>query len=280
MVWSAQREGTRILRALLVSYQHDKRSKDQSFPLSHVKLARLLLQAHADSNWLRRTGFVLVATASAGAVFGGARLGGFVLIFGGLAAYVHLLLRAHKNRGAIDRDLPALLTSVASSVRAGMDPLSALVGARDYFPKDTILVREIEKIRQGLAQGRDEEELLEEFLHIYGNQDGELFKRCLILSRRHGGSLADPLHRITRVVRQRQSFRRKTKAALAMHRMSAIGIAVCAAAMTALQCAMNPQSLHLAIHHPVGSKLLIGGVLVMVTGLGWMLTMGREAKLS
>jgi Flp pilus assembly protein TadB len=161
-----------------------------------------------------------------------------------------------------------------------MDPLSALVGARQYFPKDTVLVREIERIQQGLAEGRDEEELLEEFLLLYDNQDGELFKRCLVLSRRHGGSLADPLHRITRVVRQRQSFRRKTNAALAMHRMSAIGIALCAGAMTALQCAMNPESLDLAFHHPIGGKLLIGGGGMMVIGLGWMFRMGREAKLS
>jgi Flp pilus assembly protein TadB len=160
-----------------------------------------------------------------------------------------------------------------------MDPLSALLGAREYFTADTVLVQEIEKIRQGIQDGRDEEELLEEFLALYESRDGELFKGCLILSRRHGGSLADPLHRITRVVRQRQSFRRKTKAALAMHRMSAIGIALCALAMGALQCGMNPESLELAFNHPIGGKILCGGVALISVGLGWMLTMGTEAQL-
>jgi len=42
---------------------------------------------------------------------------------------------------------------------------------------------------------------------------------------------------------------------------------------------MNPQSLDLAMHHPVGGKLLIGGLLLIGAGLGWMVTMGREAKL-
>ena len=278
-MWSTQSEGIRILRALLVSYQRQGSSKRPALRTSRSRCARLLLQGEIEPQWLRRSCGVVVLVAWLAYVVVGPRLGGITLLLGGSAIYLHIWSRARKNRSAIDRDLPALLTSVASSVRAGVDPISALIGARDYFPKGAILAREIERFRQELARGRDEEELLENFLADFDNQDSELFRRCLILSRRHGGSLGDPLHRITRVVRQRQSFRRKTRAALAMHRMSAIGIALCAATMTALQCAMNPQSLDLAMHHPVGGKLLIGGLLLIGAGLGWMVTMGREAKL-
>ncbi len=181
------------------------------------------------------------------------------------------------NRRAIDRELPALLTSVASAVRAGIDPLSALLGTREYFPKESALMHEVEKIRDGLAKGAQEEAVLETFLTTYGSQEGELFKRCLILSRRHGSSLAEPLYRITRVVRQRQSFRRKIKAALAMHRMSAVGIALCAMAMGALQYVMNPHAFTIATQHPTGSKLLIVGIALMVIGVVWMMCIGREA---
>jgi Flp pilus assembly protein TadB len=200
-----------------------------------------------------------------------------LLVIGISFMFLRLWRKAKAHRWAIDRDLPALLTSIASSVRAGIDPLSALISARDYFPKETILVREVEKVRERLSQGEDEEEVIERFLAVYASQEGELFKRCLILSRRHGSSLAEPLHRITRVVRQRQSFRRKVKAALAMHRMSAIGIALCAAAMGALQFGMNPRAFDIAMNHPVGSKLLIAGVGLIVTGVVWMMMMGREA---
>jgi tight adherence protein B len=177
----------------------------------------------------------------------------------------------------VDRDLPALLTSVASSVRAGIDPVSALLGAREYLLKGSPLVRELEQLRDRLSNGDEEEEALEAFLSIYESQEGELFKRSLILSRRHGSSLADPLHRITKVVRQRQSFRRKVAAALAMHRMSAIGIALCAVAMGALQLGMNPRALDVALNHPVGGVLLIVGGALIVTGVVWMMVMGREA---
>ena len=279
MAWSTRSEGRRILRTLLASYQQEGVSTPRSLTPPQAKLSRLLAQAQIAPQWMQRSGIAVVVMTLLASVIGGYRSGSAMLLLGGFVVFSHIGFRARRNRTVIDRDLPALLTSVASSVRAGMDPLSALVEAREYFPKGALLVQEIEKLRKGLAEGRDEEDLVGEFLALYGNQDAELFRRCLILSRRHGGSLGEPLHRITRVVRQRQSFRRKTRAALAMHRMSAIGIALCAAAMTALQCAMNPQSLELSIHHPIGSKLLVGGILLIVTGLGWMLRMGREAKL-
>jgi Flp pilus assembly protein TadB len=243
------------------------------------RLGKRVQQARLSSRWLAQRGVVVTVFSSVALALAGPIAAALTLLLGAVCLYLYVSFRARANRLAIDRDLPALLTSVASSVRAGMDPLSALIGAREYFPKDTVLVQEIEKIRQGVHDGRDEEELLDGFLSLYESRDGELFKGCLILSRRHGGSLADPLHRITRVVRQRQSFRRKTKAALAMHRMSAIGIALCAVAMGALQFGMNPQSLDVAFHHPMGSRILCGGLLLISTGLGWMLTMGSEAKL-
>lgn len=279
MVWVGQRDTTRILRELLASFQRDVVGCNvDSLPVA-PQYRKLLEQARLHPRWLARRGVGLVLLSAAALCVSGPLVAAVLCALGIGALYVHIHVRARAHRIAIDRDLPALLTAVASSVRAGMDPLSALLGARDYFPKETVLVQEIERIRQGLREGRDEEALLEGFLALYDSRDGDLFKGCLILSRRHGGSLADPLHRITRVVRQRQSFRRKTKAALAMHRMSAIGIALCAVAMGALQCGMNPQSLVLAFHHPIGGKILCGGLVFIATGLGWMLSIGSEAKL-
>jgi Flp pilus assembly protein TadB len=197
------------------------------------------------------------------------------LALGGIGVFLSVWLKAMAYERDVERDLPALLTSVASSVRAGIDPLAAVIGAREYLPRGSILIKELEKLRHALSEGRDEEVVLEEFLVVYRNQEGELFKRCLILSRRHGGSLAESLHRVTKVARQRQSFRRKTRAALAMHRMSAIGIALCAGGMGALQLTMNPRSVDLAVSHPVGGKLLVFGGLLMALGIIWMMMMGR-----
>ncbi len=276
MVRGKGRESVRILRALLASYQ---RQPSIEFPRTDRvggMLGTVIAQARLPISTVR----LWIALALAGGV-GVLVLAGVwaCMLFLALAlvvAWLRLWRLAKANCRAIDRDLPALLTAIASSARAGIDPLSALLSAREYLHHESPLLHEVEKIRSGLSGECDEESLLGSFLMLYPSQEGELFKRCLIISRRHGSSLAEPLHRITKVVRQRQSFRRKIKAALAMHRMSAIGIALCATVMAGLQIAMNPGAVHIAVYHPMGGKLLIAGVSLIVAGVVWMMMMGRE----
>lgn len=277
MIGRMRRESVRILRSLLESYQQPVGVESLWVDRGNGLFGNLRAQAGIPTVVLRRLGGFAILCGGVGFCAGGVAVGCTlaVLGFGGIG--IHLWRRAQANRQAIDRDLPALLTSVASSVRAGVDPVSALLAAQDYFQKETPIVREIKALQRGFVNGGDEEELLEGFLAIYPTQEGELFRRCLILSRRHGSSLGDPLHRITRVVRQRQSFRRKVRAALAMHRMSAIGIALCAVAMGALQLGMNPRALDVAINHPTGGVLLLAGVSLISLGVVWMMLMGREA---
>lgn len=178
----------------------------------------------------------------------------------------------------VERDLPALLTSVASSVRAGIDPLVALSEAREFIPTDSPIAAELERYHRSLAAGGNEDEILDQLFQAVTTPDIELFKGCLRLSRKLGSSLAEPLHRVTRVVRQRQSFRRKTRAALAMHRMSAIGISACAALIALMQAVMNPDGIRLVMAHSVGSALLISGGLLIAVGVVWMMSLGRETS--
>jgi Flp pilus assembly protein TadB len=207
-------------------------------------------------------------------------LGALIVCVLGVFGLISYARRKEKKRhSAIERDLPALLTSVASSVRAGIDPLQAICDAEEYFPADSPFVSEVRLFKEKIAQGEDEYDTIEQLLAGDDHADIELFKRCIILSRRHGSSLADPLHRVVRVVRQRQSFKRKTRAALAMHRMSALGIALCAILIAVMQIAMNSKGVALAFEKTAGVVLLsVGGVLIAF-GVGWMLCMGKEEKL-
>lgn len=237
-----------------------------------------LLRRHVSARGVRRYATIVVAIA-------GVVAGNFSLItalavctIGALGLLAYARIKEAKRITAIERDLPALLTSVASSVRAGIDPIRAIADAARYFPAESPFVSEIRLFSQRLAQGADECEAIEQLLAGDNNVDVELFKRCILLSRRHGSSLADPLHRVVRVVRQRQSFKRKTRAALAMHRMSALGIALCAILIAVMQLAMNSKGVALAFERTAGRVLLsVGGVLISA-GVGWMLCMGKEEK--
>lgn len=278
MINRNDRMGNRILRQLLASYQRTTVPESDPCVPECSALARLLTQAHVSRSVFCHRMLIAMAAGLVVWVVVGGNAAAVSWALGGSWVFLAVWLKARAHKRDIERDLPALLTSVASSVRAGIDPLAAVIGAREYLPRGSILIQQLEQVRQRLSEGRDEEMVLEEFLALYRNQEVELFKRCLILSRRHGGSLAESLHRITRVARQRQSFRRKTRAALAMHRMSAIGIALCAGAMGALQVTMSPRSVDLAVSHPVGGKLLVFGGALMVLGIIWMMMMGREVS--
>jgi Flp pilus assembly protein TadB len=206
-------------------------------------------------------------------------IGGVVVFLGLAVVYLKVNLRARSRSNAIERDLPALLTSVASSVRAGIDPLQAISDAEQYFPPDSPLAEEVRTFKLRLAEGEDEGKVVEKFLEDDANRDAELFKQCILLSRKHGSSLSEPLHRVVRVVRQHQSFKRKTRAALAMHKMSAFGIMLCALITALLQIIMNAEGVQAAFADPRGVVLLsIGGSLIML-GVFWMIRMGREEAL-
>jgi Flp pilus assembly protein TadB len=187
--------------------------------------------------------------------------------------------RSKRRRAALERDLPALLTSVASSVRAGVDPLSAIANCDQYLPSDSPFREEARLFKERLRAGEDEFLAIESFLGDDNCSEVELFKRCLVLSRQHGSSLAEPLHRVVRVIRQRQSFRRKTRAALAMHRMSAIGIALCAALIAVMQGVMNARGVALAFTKTAGVILISFGGVLILSGVFWMLSMGKEERL-
>lgn len=268
-----------IVSQLLGSFERGATARGEDARLEpnpvEVWAERLWLSVPA----LRRT--VAIVAAACGLVAAMVSLWAACLVCAASVAFV--VIRARRKyrarRDALERDLPALLTSVASSVRAGVDPLRALCDAESYFPAGSPFVDELQIFRRRLAAGEDEIVAIEGLMSQYEHSDIELFKRCLVLSRTHGSSLAEPLHRVTRVVRQRQSFRRKTKAALAMHRMSALGIALCALVIGGMQFVMNIAGVRVALAHPMGLMLLSLGAVLIVSGVAWMLTMGREERL-
>ena len=228
---------------------------------------------------MRNGTLCLLCLGVVSALSGSLIVGGATCLVVMLTAVINLTRRIRRQRAQVERDLPALLTTIASSVRAGVDPLTALMNAQQFFAPNSRLSCALREFRRDFSSGEDENVLIQSFLHDLKNPDVELFKRCILLSRRHGASLAEPLHRVVRVVRQRQSFRRKIRAALAMHRMSAIGIACCAIFIAGIQGVMNSSGVVNAWRHPVGGTFLTVGGVLLATGITWMMCMGREEVL-
>jgi Flp pilus assembly protein TadB len=185
--------------------------------------------------------------------------------------------RRNRTRAlAFEGDFTAFLQSLGASVRTGMDPLSALLHAELLFPPSSVLREELHLLRQALDAGASEEEALRSFGRSILHPDLPAFRTAFLLSRTQGASLGSCLQRLARVTRQRQSFRRKVRAAVAMQKLSGIGIAICTLSLFVMQAVTNREALAAAWRHPIGSKVLCVSMILVGAGLCWLFALTRR----
>ncbi|MCB0333482.1 MAG: type II secretion system F family protein [Bdellovibrionales bacterium] len=184
--------------------------------------------------------------------------------------FAHLKSLAKKRSQAFEADYTALLLSLASSVKAGRDPLSALLDAEEVFEEGTQIRKEVALLRASIEAHESEAVAVSKFGQTIDHPDINLFRIAYILSRQEGSALSSCLERLAKVTRHRQSFRRKVRSAVALQRLSSYGIAAVAFITLGFQAFSNTEALHKAMNHPVGIVGLSAGVVLMLTGLFWM----------
>ena len=177
---------------------------------------------------------------------------------------------------SFERDYPALLLSLASAVRAGLDPFAALCKCEELFPAQSVMKRELRDLKKIVEQGEGEDAAITKFARHVAHPDLKLFRSAFIIARKEGASLAESLQRLARVTRLRQSFRRKIRAAVAMQKMSALGITLCTIAIALIQGLTNPEAFLTAWENALGRHALLGGVSLVCVGLLWMITLTRS----
>lgn len=195
-----------------------------------------------------------------------------------IAEYWALQRRVFARAQQFERDYPALLLALASAVRTGLDPLVALAKCGDLFAEQSLVKRELSRVQEQIAQGESEEAVIHSFADSIQHPDLDLFRTAFVLARQEGASLSECLQRLARVTRHRQSFRRRVRGAVAMQKLSAIGIGVCALIIGLIQGLTNPRAFQLALASPVGSRALFISVFLVVVGIGWMFSL-TKAKL-
>lgn len=189
--------------------------------------------------------------------------------------YARLRWLAKKRASKFEKDYTALLLSLASAVKTGMDPMSALLSSRELFEKDSEVRSELEKLTHRSEQGGSEEEVILSFADSISHPDLGLFRAAFILARQEGSSLAHCLRRLAKVTRARQSFRRKMRAAVAMQKLSTYGIAGCAVILVSMQFLSSVDTFDAVLEHPIGVKLLLLGAVLMFGGMAWMMMIAR-----
>jgi Flp pilus assembly protein TadB len=175
-----------------------------------------------------------------------------------------------------ERDYPTFLLSLASSVRAGLDPLAAILTTRDIFPQSSPIHQEIARTEALIREGEPELDALERFAEMIAHPDLPLFRSTLTIAIREGGPIGPSLERLARVTRRRQAFRQRARGAVAMQRLSAFGIVGSAISILAIQLVTARQQILQAITHPIGSIAYgLGGTLLFF-GISWLLLLTRS----
>lgn len=181
-----------------------------------------------------------------------------------------------KRLREFDRDYPTFLTTLSSTVRTGMDPRKAFQEAVNFFPDESVISIEANRMLTAWNGGENDERAIALFASTVEHPDVELLRAATRLALSHGTSFSECLHRLARVTRARQSFRRKVRAALAMQRLSAAGIGLSALCIAGLQVATNRNGLTAVLEHPSGKVLLTLGIGLVLTGIVWMTRIGLK----
>ena len=197
-----------------------------------------------------------------------------------ILAVLYLLTQRKLRAKKFEADYPTFLLSLASAVRTGIDPLDAIIRCRELFDSESILVKELDSFKELLETDSSVEEVLLQFGRTIHHPDLPLFRSALLLSIREGGTLSTCLYRLARVTRQRQSFRRRVRSAIALQKISALGILFCAGTLVAIQLATNYAAFAAAYDHPVGKNIIRAGFSLMFTGAIWLMYMTREKSQS
>jgi Flp pilus assembly protein TadB len=242
------------------------------------RFGELLYFSGRDSNYLRlvstRALFVFAALAIAAIVLNFPALLLLIFVWGG-GEYILLTRRVFSRAQDFEKDYPALLLSLAAGVRSGLDPLSALCRSADLFIEGSSVREELLALRRHLDEGDTEEVALVKFAETIRHPDIDLFRAAFMLARKEGSSLGECLQRLVRVTRQRQSFRRRVRAAVAMQKLSAFGIGGCALAIGTIQGVTNPRAFQLAWESPFAFKALLFSLTLILLGIGLIVHMAR-----
>jgi tight adherence protein B len=179
-----------------------------------------------------------------------------VFLAAGLASpFIVFRLAASRRRKAFDRQLPDVLSTVASTLRAGHGLRIALRAvADDGSPPASV---EFGRVLAEERLGRPLHEAIEAMCQRVGSEDLDYVATAINVQSQAGGSLASLFDTLSETVRERQRHARKVRALTSMGRMSAIILVSLPFALAALMTLVNPHYMKPFYTTSTGQTLIV-----------------------
>jgi tight adherence protein B len=231
-----------------------------------------LAQAVERSGMKIRIGHVpYIALASAfvleilGTIMGAGPLFGVILLLVGLALpFIVFGVAAGRRRKAFDRQLPDVLATIASTLRAGHGLRVALRAvADDGSPPAS---EEFNRVLHEERFGRPLHEGIAAMCERIGSPDLDYVATAINVQSQAGGSLASLFDTLSETVRERQRHARKVRALTSMGRASALILICLPFALAALMTFISPAYMKPFYTSSTGHVLIVGCLISMSIG--------------
>jgi tight adherence protein B len=188
----------------------------------------------------------------------------FLLAVGLASPFIAFRIAASRRRKAFDRQLPDVLATVASTLRAGHGLRIALRAiADDGSPPASA---EFSRVLGEERLGRPLHEAIDAMCQRVGSEDLDYVATAINVQSQAGGSLASLFDTLSETVRERQRHARKVKALTSMGRMSAIILVSLPFCLAALMTLVNPGYMKPFYTTSTGQTLMIICLISMAIG--------------
>lgn len=161
------------------------------------------------------------------------------LTVGGWMLPRQFLQRKRKRRlELIEKELPAAITTMAKSLRAGMGLFQALGYAANHTKPPLGL--ELQRTVQELQLGGEVREIFTGLVRRTGSADIDIMATAIIIQRTVGGNLAEILFTVTNTIRERADIKAEVQVLTSKQRMTANMVALLPVLVAAAFIGINP----------------------------------------
>jgi tight adherence protein B len=186
------------------------------------------------------------------------------MLVGLVSPFVVLRILAQRRTKAFDRQLPDVLATIASTLRAGHGLRTALRAIADDSAAPSS--EEFSRVLGEERLGRPLHEAIAAMCERIGSPDLEYVATAVNVQSQTGGSLAGLFDTLSETVRERQRHARKVKALTSLGRMSAVVLVGMPIALGALMTLLSPQ--YMAPLYTTSTGHVLIGVCLTSMGIG------------
>jgi tight adherence protein B len=209
------------------------------------------------------SGFVVgIVAAAAGVARPFVVLG---LVGGALVPWFLVGVKGRRRLRAFENQLPDLLVTVATSLKAGHSFRQGIQSVVDEGAEPAS--KEFKRVLTETQLGRSMDDALADMAARVGSKDLEFVINSVTIQRQVGGSLAGLFDMIADTVRNRQQFQRKVKGLTSMGRASAYVLVALPFFVAGAVTMMNAEYMDPLYHSSTGHKLIVAMVVMMGIGV-------------